>query len=108
MRITITGGAGYIGSILTPALLAAGHKVRVLDAFIFGQDSLMDCCDHPDFEVMRGDCRIAEVVKKAICGADFILPLAALVGAPQCDLNPVGARTTNFDAISMLLGLRAP
>ncbi|MBF0137032.1 MAG: SDR family oxidoreductase [Magnetococcus sp. DMHC-1] len=103
--ILVTGGAGYLGSILVPELLAAGHKVTVLDSFIFQQNSLSRVCIHPDFNVVRGDCRdkrlMAELVKKA----DVVIPLAALVGAPLCSRDEVGTVSINRDAIIMLCNL---
>ena len=82
MKILIIGGAGYIGSVLTPHLLAAGHSVKVLDTFIFGQTTLMDCCRYEHFDVVRGDCRDEVQLKPLLAWADAIIPLAALVGAP--------------------------
>jgi nucleoside-diphosphate-sugar epimerase len=105
-RVLITGGAGYIGSILAPALLAEGFHVTVLDAFRFGQSSLLECCALPNFEVIRGDCRDERTLSDAIQGADYILPLAAVVGAPACADDAVAARTLNLDAIQLLLRLR--
>ena len=105
MRILITGGAGYIGSVLTPTLLAAGHEVTVLDTFMFRQATLLDCCQFPNFQVVRGDCRDEALMKKLIAKADLIIPLAALVGAPLCNLDRVAAQTTNFDAVKMLCAL---
>lgn len=105
-RVLITGGAGYIGSILTPTLLAEGFHVTVLDAFRFGQSSLLECCALPNFEVIRGDCRDERTLSDAIQGADYILPLAAVVGAPACADDAVAARTLNLDAIQLLLRLR--
>lgn len=104
-RVLITGGAGYIGSVLTPALLAKGYEVTVLDNFIFSQNSLMDCCQYEAFQVVRGDCRSEELIKKLVANVDTIIPLAALVGAPLCDRDPVAAGTTNLDAIHMLCRL---
>jgi len=105
MKILITGGAGYIGSVLTPALLTAGHDVTVLDNFMFRQATLLDCCQYVGFQVVRGDCRDESLVKKLVTKADLIIPLAALVGAPLCNLDRIGAQTTNFDAVKMVCHL---
>ncbi len=102
MKILITGGAGYIGSVLTPTLLALGHEVTVLDNFLFHQNSLLDCCQYGGFHVARGDCRDETVVKPLLARAELIIPLAALVGAPMCNQDKVAAQTTNFDAVAML------
>jgi nucleoside-diphosphate-sugar epimerase len=104
-NILVTGGAGYLGSILVPELLAAGHRVVVLDSFMFDQNSLAHACAHPNFDVVRGDARVKESVAPLLRKADIIVPLAALVGAPICNADPVGARTTNHDAVSLMLGL---
>lgn len=108
MKIAITGGAGYIGSVLVPELLRLGHEVSVLDNFYFGQGSLLDCCADKNFSIIRGDARDRQTVEKFIDGADFILPLAALVGFPLCDYDKIAAKSTNLDAILMLLELRKP
>ena len=108
MKILITGGAGYIGSVLTPTLLALGHEVTVVDNFLFRQNSLADCCHYGSFQVVRGDCRDEALMKKLVAGAEAIIPLAALVGAPLCDRDPVAARTTNFEAVAMLCRLASP
>jgi nucleoside-diphosphate-sugar epimerase len=105
MKVLITGGAGYLGSVLTPALLAQGHSVTVLDCFLFRQNSLMDCCQYGQFQVVRGDCRDERVVKPLVEKADTIIPLAALVGAPMCDRDKVAAQTINQDAVQMLCRL---
>jgi len=105
-NILVTGGAGYIGSVLVPALLSRGHKVAVLDNFYFNQLTLMDCCPNPGFNVIRGDAREEETLKSAIDGADYILPLAALVGFPLCDADKTAARTTNLEAVELLLKIR--
>jgi nucleoside-diphosphate-sugar epimerase len=102
MNILITGGAGYIGSVLTPLLLARGHVVTVLDNFMFHQNSLMDCCAYENFTVIRGDCRDERTLRQAIKHADVVIPLAALVGAPLCDRDKVGAETINRGAIELL------
>ena len=107
LNILITGGAGYIGSLLTPALLAAGSRVTVLDSFMYQQNSLMDCCAHDRFSVVRGDARDTQLLKEMIRDKDVIIPLAALVGAPLCDRDPVAARTTNLEAIRSIVALRS-
>jgi nucleoside-diphosphate-sugar epimerase len=103
--ILVTGGAGYLGSILVPALLAEGHRVTVLDSFLFGQASLNQLCADPNFDVYRGDARDPEVLKPLLRDADIIIPLAALVGAPLCDNDKIGAETLNRGAILTLIKL---
>ena len=102
-NILVTGGAGYLGSTMVPELLTAGHKVAVLDNFMFRQNSLAHVCYHPDFNVVKGDIRIESTMRPLIKKADIIIPLAALVGAPLCNQDPVGATTTNHDAVLMML-----
>ena len=102
-NILITGGAGYIGSVLVPELLQDGHNVTVLDNFIFGQSSLNHVCYHTNFKVYRGDVRIETDILPLMKDADIIIPLAAYVGAPFCDRDPIGATTTNKDAIFMMM-----
>jgi nucleoside-diphosphate-sugar epimerase len=108
MRILVTGGAGYIGSLLVPALLREGHDVSVIDSFMFRQASLAECCQFERFEIVRGDCRDEAVVGRAVRSSDVIIPLAALVGAPMCDRDTIAARTTNADAVRMLCRLVSP
>ena len=103
MKILVTGGAGYLGSILVPDLLAAGHEVTVLDNFMFRQGSLNHVCYHPKFTVVKGDIRIESILLPLLKKADAVIPLAALVGAPLCNQDPVGATTTNRDAVLMML-----
>jgi len=107
-RVLVTGGAGYIGSVLVPALLAEGFEVQVLDNFLFRQGSLLDCCIHARFSVMRGDCRDKATVERALQGADYIIPLAAIVGAPACTADATAAVSVNLEAIRLLLQLRSP
>ena len=104
-NILVTGGAGYIGSMLVPDLLRAGHHVTVLDNFMFRQTSLNHVCHEPHFAVVRGDIRLESVVAPLLRKADIVIPLAALVGAPLCNLDPVGATTTNHDAVKLMLRL---
>jgi nucleoside-diphosphate-sugar epimerase len=104
-NILVTGGAGYLGSIAVPDLLAAGHNVTVLDNFLYGQSSLNHVCNNPRFSVVRGDIRVEKIMKPLLEKADVVIPLAALVGAPLCNQDPVGATTINHDAITLMLRL---
>ncbi len=107
-KILITGGAGYIGSVLTPLLLALGHDVTVLDSFLYKQNSLLDCCKYKSFHIVNGDCRDAETLAKVLPGKDYIFPLAALVGFPVCEKDKTAAVTVNQTAVELLLSLRRP
>ncbi len=104
-NILVTGGAGYIGSVLVPELLRAGHRVTVVDNFSFGQSSLLDVCNYDALTIVRGDVRDADLMKKLVAKADVIMPLACLVGAPICAQRPLEARSINLDAIKMLVDL---
>lgn len=106
MNILITGGAGYIGSVLTPMLLAKEHNVTVVDSFMYRQSSLLDCCCHKNFSVVNGDARDEELMSSLIKNKDLIIPLAALVGFPLCEKNKTDAYNTNYEAVEMLLRLR--
>ena len=107
-KVLVTGGAGYIGSMLVPALLARGYAVTVLDNFLFSQDSLLDCCAHPDFNVVRGDARDEKVVRPLVKDAQYIIPLAALVGVPICNTDTLAAVSTNRDAVALVARLASP
>jgi len=104
-KILITGGAGYLGSVMTPMFLHAGHSVTVLDNFMWRQASLAAVCHHPRFEIVNGDARNEDTVKPLVKDADIVIPLAALVGAPLCDQDPMAATSTNLDAVLMMLKL---
>lgn len=102
-KILVTGGAGYLGSILVPELLAAGNRVTVLDNFMYRQNSLAHVCHHSGLEIVSGDIRVEDTIVDCLRSADVVIPLAAYVGAPLCKRDPVGASTTNHDAILMML-----
>lgn len=108
MRILVTGGAGYIGSVLVPALLSRGHEVTVLDNFMYGQTSLLDCCVSDNLKIVRGDVRDKRLLTDLTRTADAILPLACLVGAPLCARDPQAATAINFDAIKHIMEIRSP
>jgi nucleoside-diphosphate-sugar epimerase len=105
LNILVTGGAGYIGSVMVPELLAAGHSVTVLDSFMFGQSGLASSCIHPKFEMVRGDVRDENALRTLLKTADMVIPLAAYVGAPLCQRDPVGATTTNRGGIVSIVKL---
>jgi nucleoside-diphosphate-sugar epimerase len=105
MNILVTGGAGYLGSTMVGYLLEAGHHVTVVDNFMFGEATLNQFCYRDDFHVANGDVRIKEVLKPLIAKADVIIPLAALVGAPLCNKDPLAAKSTNNDAVMMMLDM---
>ncbi|MEX1118737.1 MAG: NAD(P)-dependent oxidoreductase [Terrimicrobiaceae bacterium] len=104
-KILVTGGAGYLGSTLVPRLLAEGHAVTVLDNFMFRPTSLLECCHFDTFDVVRGDCRDEVLLASLLAKHDVIIPLAALVGAPLCNRDALGAVSTNRDAVRSLCKL---
>lgn len=96
MRILVTGGAGYIGSVLVRQLLNKGYFVRALDSLKFGGDALYDVMLHPKFEFVKGDIRDKETVAQALNGIDAVAHLAAIVGDPACKKFSEEARETNW------------
>jgi nucleoside-diphosphate-sugar epimerase len=107
-HVLVTGGAGYLGSILCGELLDAGHHVTALDSLLYGQGSLFHLCANPRFEFVRGDARDETLVARLVREADVVIPLAAVVGAPACDRDPWLARAVNLDAVLLLERLRSP
>ena len=103
MRVLVTGGAGYIGSLLVPSMLQRGHHVTVLDTFGAGDTFLATSCVEPNFEPVRGDARDMRVVEPLLREADVVIPLAALVGAPLCSRDEIGATSLNRDAVVNLM-----
>lgn len=106
-RVLITGGAGYLGSILCEHLLAAGHRVTVLDNLLYHQAPLFHFCANPRFEFIFGDARDERTVAGLVKNHEILIPLACIVGAPACDRDPLMARSVNLDAITMLNRLRS-
>jgi nucleoside-diphosphate-sugar epimerase len=107
MKILVTGAAGYLGSILCEHLLGAGHEVVALDSLYYGVPSLFHLAANPRLAFIHGDARDEGVVTKALNGVDAVVPLAALVGAPACDRDPLFATSVNLEAIRLLLRLRS-
>ena len=101
-NILVTGGAGYIGSILTPLLLNNGHKVTVIDNYKFNQSSLTTSIINKNFSLIKEDCRNIDVLKSIIKNFDIIIPLAAYVGAPLCNKDPWATSSINKESILSL------
>jgi nucleoside-diphosphate-sugar epimerase len=106
-NVLITGGAGYLGSILTARLLAENYQVTVIDNLMYGEQNLGHLCADPNFDFVYGDCRDAGLMGGLIKKADVIIPLAAIVGAPCCDRDPLMAQSVNRDAILLINRLRS-
>jgi nucleoside-diphosphate-sugar epimerase len=106
--VLVTGGAGYIGSVLTERLLQKGYEVAVLDNLMYNQNSILYLAHHRNFQFVKGDARNKKLIADLVRGKDFVIPLAAIVGAPACDRNPDLARETNLNAIQELLDLIDP
>ena len=100
MKVLITGGAGYVGSLLTPRLLEKNFKVTVLDLMIYGDDVLGE---HKNLKKVKGDIRNINLLKKIIPGHDAILHLACISNDPSFELNPSLGRSINFDAFEPLV-----
>jgi nucleoside-diphosphate-sugar epimerase len=104
-KILVTGGAGYIGSVMVPALLEKGYEVTVLDNFFFKQASLLSVCHYPELTIVSGDVRNETLLAGLISKHDVIIPLAAVVGAPACKKDEQYARELNFVQIRNIAGM---
>lgn len=107
VHVLVTGGAGYLGSVLCERLLNAGYRVTTVDNLIYQQRSLFHLCGSPDFNFVFGDVRDKELMGRLVKAADILIPLAAVVGAPACDRDPGLARSVNLEAVRLLNGLRS-
>src|SRR6266404_740297 len=107
-RVLVTGGAGYLGSVLCDRLLEMGSHVTVVDSLIYRQNSLFHLCANPRFDFFYGDARDEQLMRRLIAQADVLVPLAAVVGAPACDRDPAFARSVNLDAIRLINRVRSP
>jgi nucleoside-diphosphate-sugar epimerase len=109
-RILVTGGLGYLGSIICEHLLDADFNVTALDNLMYGvgQQSLYHLCANPAFDFIQGDARDEAVMNAALRHADVVIHLAAIVGAPACDRDPALATSVNLDAVRLLSRLRSP
>ncbi len=107
-RVLVTGGAGYLGSVMVGHLLQCGYHVTVLDNLLYGHPSLLGYCNDPRFDFTLGDCRDERVLSGLVKQHDVLIPLAAIVGAPACDRDPWMARSVNLEAVELLMRLRSP
>ena len=109
-RILVTGGLGYLGSILCEHLLAAGYAVTALDNLMYGagQQGLFHLCANPAFDFVKGDVRDEAVMRQALKKADSVVHLAGIVGAAACDRDPLLATSVNFESVQLLDRLRSP
>ncbi len=103
-RVLVTGGAGYVGGVLVPRMLAAGYRVRVLDLFMFEPELFADVQD-PRLECVRGDLRDQDLLRRALDGCDIVLHLACVSNDPSFELDPALSRSINFDAFEPLVKL---
>jgi nucleoside-diphosphate-sugar epimerase len=102
-QVLVTGGAGYVGAVLVPKLLAVGYRVRVLDLYIFGEDVLEGVKDHPNLEQIKGDIRDEALLRKVLPRCDAIIHLACISNDPSFELNPVLGRSINYEAFPPLV-----
>jgi nucleoside-diphosphate-sugar epimerase len=107
MKVLVTGGAGFLGCVLSEHLLDAGHAVTCLDNLSLGQSGPFHLCESPRFDFVRGDARDEALLGRLLRTVDAIIPLACLVGAPACDRDPWTARAVNLDAVRLLNRLRS-
>lgn len=101
-KVLVTGGAGYIGSVLTRQLLEKGYNVRVLDSLMFGGEPIIDLLNYPAFDFVKGDVRDEATVRMAMEGIDYVAHLASIVGDPACAQQPELARATNIEGSKLL------
>ena len=109
-RVLVTGGLGYLGSIICEHLLDAGYEVTALDNLMYGtgQQGLYHLCASPAFDFVKGDVRDEKVMQTVLRCADIVIHLAAIVGASACDRDPLLATSVNLDAVRLLVQLRSP
>src|SRR5436309_940624 len=102
-NVMVTGGAGYVGSVLVPRLLEAGHAVTVLDLYMYGDDALAGVRGHPRLREVKGDIRDVSVVADALKGCDCVLHLACISNDPSYDLDPALGKSINHEAFRPLV-----
>jgi nucleoside-diphosphate-sugar epimerase len=103
--VLVTGGAGYVGSVLVPKLLDKGYKVKVLDLYLYGEQVLDAVKDNPDLEQIKGDIRDKALLEKSLVGVDAVIHLACISNDPSFELNPTLGKSINYDAFFELVGI---
>jgi nucleoside-diphosphate-sugar epimerase len=102
-RVLVTGGAGYVGSVLVPKLIAAGYEVTVLDLYIYGGELFADYRKDHGLREVRGDVRDRAAVERALAGCDAVIHLACISNDPSFDLDPALGRSINYDCFQPLV-----
>jgi nucleoside-diphosphate-sugar epimerase len=102
-NVLVTGGAGYVGSVLVPKLLAAGYRVKVLDLYLYGDNVLDAVKDNPNLEQIKGDIRDRALLEKVMPGTDAVIHLACISNDPSFELNPQLGKSINYDAFLVLV-----
>ena len=102
-NVLVTGGAGYVGSVLVPKLLAEGHNVAVLDLYIYGEDVFDQFKEHPRLRQVKGDLRDAAIVRDALWGCDAVLHLACISNDPSFELDAALGKSINYDSFRPLV-----
>jgi len=104
-RVLVTGGAGYVGAVLVPQLLARGYHVRVLDLYLYGDEVLQSVASHPALEEIKGDIRDRRLLERVIPGCDAVIHLACISNDPSFELNPELGKSINYDAFFDLVAV---
>ena len=103
LQVLVTGGAGYVGSALVPLLLQQGHRVKVLDLYLFGDHVLDAVKNHPNLQQIKGDLRDPPTVDKSVAGCDAVIHLACISNDPSFELDPALGKSINFDCFPGLV-----
>ncbi|OGC14135.1 UDP-glucose 4-epimerase [candidate division WOR-1 bacterium RIFOXYC2_FULL_37_10] len=101
-NVLVTGGAGYVGSVLVPKLLDKGYKVTVIDLYIYGENVLDSVKDNPNLKQVKGDIRDKALLERELTGVDAVIHLACISNDPSYELNPDLGKSINYDALVLL------